>query len=58
MSPPHGQGVTVCFQDNSAFLGINYFPGAVAPHPDAVLRTPMVFVIVFVFLKWPISFLC
>lgn len=40
------------------FLGINYFPGAIAYQPDAELEAPMVFVIVFLALKWPISFLC
>lgn len=54
--PPWLQGVTVCFQVNSNVVGVNYSPGASRPQPDGVRETPMVFVIVFLVLKWPISF--
>ena len=54
--PPLPQGVTVCFQVNSTVVGVNYFPRASTPKPDEVRETPMVFVIVFLVLKWPISF--
>lgn len=53
-----GQSVAVCFEVENAFLGINYFPGAIAHQPNAALGAPMVFVIVFLALKWRISFLC